>query len=192
MFCIWIADNYAATATPITQTITFRSATGTISATFNPVIPLAGENFTITITGAKRGTEERVRDDSAGRRRTVCADGVGGQRGLLCLWLADSSSDSSPIASAAGRPLGAVTAGAVRRAVLGGRQPVRPSRLGHRGGLHARCGQAPAQRTQARHGGVLQPACRHPALPAHRGGHPALAGPPLRSRPRPQRDEPLR
>jgi hypothetical protein len=52
MFCIWIADNYAATATPITQTITFRSATGTISATFNPVIPLAGENFTITITGA--------------------------------------------------------------------------------------------------------------------------------------------
>ena len=284
MFCIWIADSYAATATPITQTITFRSATGAISATVNPPIPLAGENFTVTITGsseAPKSVYAKIRPaGGAACATTASADSgewlsvYGGnsvngafsltattkQDGgdyLMCLWLADSSSDSSPIAGpqpvafsvlsppapcvvpslAPGSPLAQVVSGLTaahcvagkrryvasrryargtlikltpsggtslapqaavddapveRRPVRGpdraqGHEPEQREARTHRGWLHARCGQARAQHKEARHGGVVQPACRYASLPAHGGDDPALAWPTLRPRPRSQR-----
>ena len=124
MFCIWVADSSSATATPITQTITFRSATGTISATVNPPTPQAGQEATITIVGSSEAPKyvyAKIRPAGGAACTTTAYADSGDELGvygtsvngafslttatkqdagnyLICLWLADSSSDSAPIA----------------------------------------------------------------------------------------------
>jgi hypothetical protein len=124
MFCIWIADSEDASASPITQMITFRSPSGTISATINPFNPQPGQTATATITGVSEAPETVYANvHSAGTpcAQTYSAD-VGDSYGddstsvngnfsvtqdvtqstagdyVLCLWLADSSSDPTPTA----------------------------------------------------------------------------------------------
>jgi hypothetical protein len=124
MFCVWIADSSNATATPITQTITFRSPTGTVSATVNPPSPQAGEDATVTIVGSSESPKyvfAKIRPaGGAGCTMSANADS-GDELGvydasvngafsltsttkqdagtyLICLWLADSSYDSAPTA----------------------------------------------------------------------------------------------
>jgi hypothetical protein len=124
MFCIWLAKDANTIASPITETITFRAPTGTITASVNPVTPMPGQQFTITITGASESPDEvfaTVRAaGGAGCAPTFQADSgqglVNGQNVngsfsvqanttetsagayLLCLWLADSSSAIPAIA----------------------------------------------------------------------------------------------
>lgn len=122
MFCIWLADSDTTVTSPITETITFRRPTGTISATFDPVVLSPGHQGTVTVTGTSEAPKEvfaTVR--AAGGQCAPTADAdtgsnlIGGesvngafsvQRTLtedagsyvLCLWLADSDTDASPIA----------------------------------------------------------------------------------------------
>jgi hypothetical protein len=124
MFCIWLATSSSAPATPITQVVTFRSPTGTISATVAPVTPQTGQTVTITITGSSEAPKyvyASIRPaggapcatsysaDSgngliSGRSvngafsvtTTTTASTAGNY--LICLWLADSSSDAAPVA----------------------------------------------------------------------------------------------
>jgi hypothetical protein len=124
VFCIWLTPDNPTPVTPYTQQITFRSPTGTISATVNPIMPTPGQQATITVTGASEASKKvyaTIR--SAGGQS--CATTFGADTGtslidgtnvdgmftmqatttqatagtyLICLWLADSSNDSSPIA----------------------------------------------------------------------------------------------
>lgn len=58
-FCIWLAENEnTIVSTPITQTITFRAPSGTITATVNPITPAPGQSATITVTGSSEAPEE--------------------------------------------------------------------------------------------------------------------------------------
>lgn len=124
LFCIWIADSASATASPIAQTITFRSPTGTISATTSPVTPLTGQATTVTITGASEAPQDvyaKVRVaggapcgpsysvdpgksvlfgrevNGAFSTTTSIKQSMPGTY-LICLWLADSSDDTTPVA----------------------------------------------------------------------------------------------
>ena len=124
LFCIWIADSSGATATPIAQTVTFRNPTGTISATPDPVTPVAGQATTFTITGASEAPKlvyAKVRlaggapcapswsvdtgqsvvagreVDGAFTTTSAVTQSKAGTY-LLCLWLAGSSSDTAPVA----------------------------------------------------------------------------------------------
>ncbi len=110
--------------TPITQVITFRSSRGTISATTNPINPQPGQQTTVTVTGSSEAPEKvfaKIRTaGGAPCAQTYDADTgsslIDGQsvngsfseqakttqskagQYLICLWLASSSSDTSPIA----------------------------------------------------------------------------------------------
>jgi hypothetical protein len=122
MFCIWLAPNEDAPVTPITQTVTFRQPTGTISASVNPASPGRNQTATVTIIGSSEAPEEafaKVRpagascapsfdadsgsslldgisvDGAFSTQRTVSESASGTY--LICLWLADSS-NATPIA----------------------------------------------------------------------------------------------
>lgn len=124
-FCIWLAENdEAIVSTPITQTITFRAPSGTITATVNPITPAPGQAATITVTGSSEAPEEvfaKIRlAGGAGCAPTYEADSglsliddqkVNGAFSvqttttqtsvgtyLVCLWLADSREATPAIA----------------------------------------------------------------------------------------------
>lgn len=133
MFCIWIASSSGAAVTPITQTITLRAPTGTITATFSPVTPRPGKNFTVTVTGSSEAPKRVYA--AVQSAATACAptfesdtgtsliDGqsvngafsvqattslpIAGQF-VVCLWLADGSQDVSPIAGPQPQPISIV------------------------------------------------------------------------------------
>ncbi|HEX8121707.1 MAG TPA: hypothetical protein VF549_10640 [Solirubrobacteraceae bacterium] len=124
MFCIWIADSSSQGVSPITQTITFRSPTGTITGTIDPGRPEPGQTATITVTGASE-SPKRVYATIRGAGGAPCAQTYDADSGsslidgesvngnfsvpattkqdeagsyLVCLWLASSSTDASPVA----------------------------------------------------------------------------------------------
>jgi hypothetical protein len=123
-FCLWLAPNSDTVTTPITQVVTFRSPTGTISATINPVVARPGRDAQILVTGASEAPElvfAKVRPaggapcaptaDSDTGQYVITGKSVNGAFGLpattsqstpgqyvLCLWLASTSSDAAPIA----------------------------------------------------------------------------------------------
>jgi hypothetical protein len=122
MFCIWLAASSDDPVTPISQVVTFRAATGSISASIAPATPEPGQDAAVTITGASEAPARvyaTVRPaGGAACAATYSADSgtgivdgesvngsfsVQGTMRLedagqyqLCLWLADSSDDSSP------------------------------------------------------------------------------------------------
>jgi hypothetical protein len=127
MFCVWIADDQYDAVQPITQMITFRSPTGTISATLSPPNPAPGTAAAITIAGVSEASEAvyatvhtagipcaqtfDADDDLTGSSRIDYGTAVNGAYSIadsvqedtaggytLCLWLADSSSDATPVA----------------------------------------------------------------------------------------------
>lgn len=124
LFCIWLSNQSDAVTTPFTQAITFRAATGTITATVNPITPRVNESATITVTGASEapaqvfaklrpaggagcarsysadsGTELLYADDVDGAfSLTATTKQATAGSYLLCLWLATSSTDAAPIA----------------------------------------------------------------------------------------------
>jgi hypothetical protein len=133
MFCIWLASSADQSVTAITQMITFRAPTGTISATINPITPVPGQPYSVAINGVSEAPENvyaLIRPAGAPCSLTYDADTqistsdyslfgsysrntVNGNYTLnasmdgddvtagsyvLCLWLADSSSDTTPVA----------------------------------------------------------------------------------------------
>jgi hypothetical protein len=133
MFCIWVAADEESSVTAVTQMITFRLPTGTISATINPVTPVPGQAFAVTINGVSEAPEnvyalirgagtpcsqtydaddDLTRDDytlfgdyrggavngNYTLSQTVAGDKFGAGDYVLCLWLADSSTDATPVA----------------------------------------------------------------------------------------------
>lgn len=123
LFCIWLAEDSDQVVTPISQVIRFRSPTGTVSAGISPVVPRPGRQATVTITGsseADKNVYSTVRGAGNPCAPTASADpgesliygdSVNGVFGLrtnwtpdrsgnyvICLWLADSSEDASPVA----------------------------------------------------------------------------------------------
>ncbi|MFI4990455.1 MAG: hypothetical protein ACHQHO_06025, partial [Solirubrobacterales bacterium] len=126
LFCIWIASGENSIATPITQVITFRSPSGTISAAINPPVPKPNENATLTVLGSSEAPERafaKVRPAGG----AACAATFSGDTGdallgeysnevngayqlqstfseakagnyLLCLWLASSSGSIPAVA----------------------------------------------------------------------------------------------
>lgn len=124
VFCIWIADSGSQRVTPIAQTITFRNPTGTISGTVAPVTPVAGDTVTLSVTGSSESPKAvyaKVRPDGGapcatshsvdsgssllygrevngafGLTDTFTAGAPGSY--LVCLWLASSDDDATPIA----------------------------------------------------------------------------------------------
>ena len=124
VFCIWLASNERTITTPITQTITFRAPNGTITATVNPITPTPGEKATITVTGSSEAPEKvfaKIRpsggapcaqtynadsgsnlidEDEVNGAFTEQATTTQSTAGtyLICLWLASSPNDTSPIA----------------------------------------------------------------------------------------------
>ena len=125
-FCIWLADGSSEVVTPITQVVTFRSPSGTISATLDPVRPRPGQTTTVTVVGASeapKGVYTTVRraggsscgptydSDSYSSETIFSGEDVNGAFSLsqtmtqqdagdymLCLWLAESGSDTRPAA----------------------------------------------------------------------------------------------
>ncbi len=130
MFCIWLPrsepyeDADKEITTPITETITFRSPTGTISGTVSPTNPRPGERATLTVTGASETPEQvfaRIRptggascaptyeadpgesllsdqqvNGSFSLQATVTQDRTGSF--MVCMWLADSASSTPAVA----------------------------------------------------------------------------------------------
>ncbi|HEV3069979.1 MAG TPA: hypothetical protein VGY76_00965 [Solirubrobacteraceae bacterium] len=121
-FCIWLAKDSSTIATPIPQTITFRSPVGTIAASVSSTTP--GHAASVTVAGSSESPAKvyaKIR--SAGG--AACAVTFGGDSGeslisgeavngsfsvqattkplqagqyTICLWLAYSENDTSPIA----------------------------------------------------------------------------------------------
>jgi hypothetical protein len=123
-FCIWLAPEETSITTPITQTIGFRSPVGTITASVGPATPSPGQQATVTVTGSSESPARvyaKLRSaGGAGCAPTDAADSgenvisgteVNGSfstqatttqlkagQYVLCLWLAQSAEDTSPIA----------------------------------------------------------------------------------------------
>lgn len=124
VFCIWLAKGEREIVSPITQTITFRSPRGTISATVNPLTPLPGQKATVTVTGSSEAPERvyaKVRpaggapcaptyDADTGETllegedvngayslQATTTQSKAGQY-LICLWMAGSGSETPAIA----------------------------------------------------------------------------------------------
>lgn len=130
VFCIWLSDSSTTVTTPFTQAINFRSPTGTITATVNPITPRINEAATVTVTGASEAPAKvfaKLRPaGGAACAPTFSADSgdslitgesVNGAFSLpvtttpsaagsylLCLWLAASSTDPAPIAGPQPQP----------------------------------------------------------------------------------------
>jgi PASTA domain len=124
MFCVWLSSSESAPATPFVQNVTFRRPTGTISATVAPIAPLAGQTATITITGSSEAPRYvfaslrpagiapcAVSYEAESGSSLVDGRSVNGAFSLtatttqstpgnylVCLWLAESSSDGAPVA----------------------------------------------------------------------------------------------
>jgi len=123
LFCIWLATSSTQVVTPISQEIAFRSPTGTIAAAINPITPRPGQQATVTVSGQSEAPKRvfaRVRREGAPCAPTWDADTgtsvVGGTtvngsfsvqgnttqsaagNYVICLWLASSSTDTSPVA----------------------------------------------------------------------------------------------
>lgn len=124
MFCIWLSSSESTPATPFIQNVTFRPPTGTISATIAPISPQANQTATVTVLGSSEATKyvfATIRPAGGAPCATsYSADSgrglIGGTRVngafslsetttqttagtyLICLWLADSSSDGAPVA----------------------------------------------------------------------------------------------
>jgi hypothetical protein len=124
MFCVWLAPSETTIATPITQTILFRTPSGQIASSINPATPRAGQRAAVRTTGASEAPRRiwvKVRPASAGPCATSYdldpgqslidgwdADGdfdvsryltqATPGRYLLCDWLAGSSFDALPVA----------------------------------------------------------------------------------------------
>jgi hypothetical protein len=124
MFCIWLAKDEGAIATPIAQNVTFRSPTGTITGSVNPVTPAPGQQTTVTISGSSEApakvyakirpaggagcaptyeaesAEQLVDDRAVNGSFSVQATTTQSKAGqyLICMWLGSSPSDTSPIA----------------------------------------------------------------------------------------------
>ncbi len=58
MFCIWIGENESAITPPITQVVSFRAPSGTVSAVITPSRPAPNELATITAGGASEAPAE--------------------------------------------------------------------------------------------------------------------------------------
>ena len=123
-YCFWLASSSSAPATPFTQTLTFRRPTGSISATVAPISPQAGQPLTITIAGSSEAPKH-VYSKIRAAGGAPCAPSASADSGngliygsdvngtfslptttplgtagayLICMWLADSSSDGTPVA----------------------------------------------------------------------------------------------
>jgi hypothetical protein len=124
VFCIWLAKDENTITTPIPQTITFRSPTGTIGATISPSTPTPGQQATITVTGSSEAPEnvyatirpaggascaptyesdsgqslidEKSVNGSFSVQATTTQSAAGTY--LICIWLASSRNDTSPVA----------------------------------------------------------------------------------------------
>jgi hypothetical protein len=125
LYCIWLADDRWAIATPIAQTVTFRAPTATVSGTVGPVTPRTRQLARVTIAGTSE-TPTSLFAKIRGAGGAPCAPTAASDTGsepvdfdyinvngafsttatvtqatagsyLICLWLADSSS-SVPIA----------------------------------------------------------------------------------------------
>jgi hypothetical protein len=69
MFCIWLAPSETTIATPITQTVLFRTPTGQIASSIKPATPRVGQRAEVRITGASEAPRRiwvKVRPASAG------------------------------------------------------------------------------------------------------------------------------
>jgi hypothetical protein len=123
-FCIWLADSESAVATPIRQDVTFRVPTGTVSGSISPASPQVSEAATVTITGSSEapkrvyatyrltgGAPCAISYDADSGRGVVNGTNVNGAFSftqsltistpgtyMLCMWLADASNDSAPVA----------------------------------------------------------------------------------------------
>ena len=136
MFCYWLASSESASTTPMSQTITVRAPTGSIGATVSPNPPRAGDRALITVAGvseAPRRVYAKIRPadgtscapsfdldpggsaidgwsvDGSFSIKTNLNDPVLGQY-LICMWLAGSSDDTSPVAGPAAQTFGVVRA----------------------------------------------------------------------------------
>ena len=124
LVCIWFAQKSTDSTTPIAQTVTFRKASGTISATVDPGSPQPDQRATVTVTGSSEATAyvyAKVRPAGG----AACAPSYSADPGsslidgrevnggftttatttqskagnyVICLWLAASSTDAQPIA----------------------------------------------------------------------------------------------
>jgi len=123
VFCIWLARSESAIAVPIAQTIVFRPPAGSISALVNPLTPAVNEATAISVSGQSEAPARvyaKIRIDGPcassfdadSGRVLLSGDPVNGSFLLLastmqanagayalCLWLALSSGDSTPIAA---------------------------------------------------------------------------------------------
>ena len=123
VFCIWVASSPTTPVTPTTQTITFRAPTGNVGASLGPRSPVAGAPFTVTISGDSEAPETvyaTIRSaggscaptagTDTGTNITGSGQAVNGSFSFtesatestagsydVCLWLASSTSDLSPI-----------------------------------------------------------------------------------------------
>ncbi len=123
VFCIWIASSESAITVPISQTLTFRSAVGSIAAVLDPITPRLDQPTVITVYGQTEAPARvfaKIRpagvpcmtsfDADTGRAllsgtpvdgafslQATTAQATAGPR-QLCLWLATSGDDPTPIA----------------------------------------------------------------------------------------------
>jgi hypothetical protein len=73
MFCIWIASNEYEISPPITQLITFRAPSGSVSATINPSSPEPDQSATLTVGGASEAPAAVVSTITPGGGGAACA-----------------------------------------------------------------------------------------------------------------------
>lgn len=108
---------------PIEQSISFRAPTGTITGNVSPATPRPGERATVTVSGSSESPEEvfaKIRKAGGAQCATTYAadtgeDLIAGEKVngsfslqatttqaagtyVICLWLAGSESDTSPVA----------------------------------------------------------------------------------------------
>lgn len=126
LFCIWVADSSTAPVTPISQTITFRAPTASISAVVAPATPTVDQETTATVSGASEAPKAvfatyrpsggaacapTAESDSGRALPGVYGVDVNGAFRVstrftpsdpgdyvICVWVADYSGDPSPVA----------------------------------------------------------------------------------------------
>ena len=134
VFCIYIAKGGGDITSAITQTLTFRKPSGTITATLNPAIPRPGQPTAVTVTGMAEAPENvyaKVRAaggapcaptyDSDSGDSVVNGQEVDGTFSIpatvnrsvpgnyvLCLWLADAGDSTTMIAGPQPQPFSVV------------------------------------------------------------------------------------
>jgi hypothetical protein len=124
MFCFWLAPDETTIGAPITQTITFRSAGGTIAASIRPAVARPGQRAYVTVSGQSEAPR-RVYAKVRGADGPPCAPSYDADPGefmidgwsvngayainantsqptpgryMICMWLAGSSDDTRPVA----------------------------------------------------------------------------------------------